>query len=151
MLTNHPKQGGIASFFTAVGAMALAGRPPVWPALDSPALTESFRAGPLEAHSDEPLTPSASSTQRESLLTRSRPLPSGGQGYTVVAQQTVHSEASDDGFVQTKAIQAYVGDRIGAFSDYPAAFCHGHVPLIAGLGLSQGEVQSVISTIQSEA
>ena len=151
MLTNHPKQGGIASFFTAVGAMALAGRPPIWPALDSPALTESFRAGPLEAHSHESLTSSTSSTQRESLLTRSRPLPSGGQGGAVVAQQTVHAEASDDGFVQTKTTQAYVGDRIGAFSDYPAAFCHGHVPLIAGLGLSQGDVQSVISTILSEA
>ena len=35
IMTNHPKQGGIASFMTAIGALALAGRPPSWPALDS--------------------------------------------------------------------------------------------------------------------
>ena len=27
IMTNHPKQGGIASFMTAIGALALAGRP----------------------------------------------------------------------------------------------------------------------------
>ena len=34
VMTNHPKQGGIASLLTAIGALALAGRPPVWPGLD---------------------------------------------------------------------------------------------------------------------
>ena len=151
MLTNHPKQGGIASFFTAVGALALAGRPPMWPALDSNAFTEGFRAGPIEAHVPEPLTPSLASVERESLLSRSRPLPSGGQESAATAQPVVRTEPSDDAFLQAKAIQAYVGDRIGAFSHYPASFCHGHVPLTAGLGLSSAEVQQVIATISSEA
>ena len=151
MLTNHPKQGGIASFFTAVGAMALAGRPPVWPAPDSPTLTEAFRAGPVEAHGSEPLTPSTSSAERESLLTRSRPLPSGGQTTTVVAQRSVQGAQANDAFLQSKAVQAYVGDRLGAFSQYPASFCHGHVPLTTGLGLSKANIQHVISTLQSEA
>ncbi|MCH1587558.1 MAG: acyltransferase domain-containing protein, partial [Flavobacteriales bacterium] len=151
MLTNHPKQGGITSFFTAVGAMALAGRPPVWPAPDSPTLTEAFRAGPVEAHGSEPLTPSTSTAERESLLTRARPLPSGGQATTVVAQRSVQVAQANDAFLQSKAVQAYVGDRLGAFSQYPASFCHGHVPLTTGLGLSKANIQHVISTLQREA
>ena len=55
IMTNHPKQGGIASFMTAIGALALAGRPPSWPALDSEALQDGFKAGPIEARTSSPL------------------------------------------------------------------------------------------------
>ena len=49
VMTNHPKAGGIATFLSALGTLALAGRPPQWPGRDSPHLTEAFRAGPIEA------------------------------------------------------------------------------------------------------
>ena len=154
MMTNHPKQGGIASFFSAVGALALAGRPPVWPATDSPALSEAFRAGPIEAHHAAPVQPRASSAERESMLSRARPLPSGGAAPVTTAAMTAPvagGPAADDAFLQHKAIQAYVGDRIAVFSGYPASFCHGNVHLQSGLGLTPANVQSVIATLRSEA
>jgi acyl transferase domain-containing protein/acyl carrier protein len=154
MMTNHPKQGGIASFFSAVGALALAGRPPKWPALDSPALSEAFRAGPIEAHQGAQVQPSTSSAERESLLSRARPLPSGGAAPAVSAGLTGSvsgGPVEHDPFLHHKAIQAYVGDRIAVFSGYPASFCHGNVHLQSGLGLSPANVQSVIATLRSEA
>ena len=54
-------------------------------------------------------------------------------------------------YARDQAIKAYVGDRIARFSGYPASFCHGHVSLTDGLGLSPEQVQSVASTIASEA
>ena len=57
----------------------------------------------------------------------------------------------DTDYARDQAIKAYVGDRIARFSGYPASFCHGHVSLTAGLGLSPEQVQSVVSTIASEA
>ena len=74
IMTNHPKQGGIASFMTAIGALALAGRPPSWPALDSGAF-KTFKAGPVEARTASALTPSSTTAALESLRTRARPLP----------------------------------------------------------------------------
>ena len=50
VMTNHPKQGGIASFLTAIGALALAGRPPKTIEGTSTVFSEAFRAGPIEAH-----------------------------------------------------------------------------------------------------
>ena len=61
VMTNHPKQGGVASFLTAIGTLALAGRPPVWPSLDSDALQDGFKAGPVEARSAVVSTPTVSS------------------------------------------------------------------------------------------
>ena len=65
IMTNHPKQGGIASFMTAIGALALAGRPPVWPALDSDALQAGFKAGPVEARTAQPLASSTTTAALE--------------------------------------------------------------------------------------
>jgi acyl transferase domain-containing protein len=49
IMTNHPKAGGIATFLSALGTLALAGRIPDWPGRNSPHLTEAFKAGPIEA------------------------------------------------------------------------------------------------------
>ena len=152
VMTNHPKQGGIASFFTAIGAMALAGRPPTWPALDSSALQDAFKAGPIEARSASTRSSSSSSADLEALRVRARPLPGTGAsspGPTVA--QTVQTPNMDGEYARTKSIQAYVGDRIAAFSGYPASFCHGHVLLVEGLGLTPSQVQQVVATIASEA
>ena len=90
VMTNHPKQGGIASFLSALGMLALAGRVATMPDGASPALTEAFRAGPLEAWSSSPLQPARSSQEHEDLRTRARPLPSSG-GTPVAAQAVVCS------------------------------------------------------------
>jgi len=153
IMTNHPKQGGVASFMTAIGALALAGRPPSWPALDSNDLQDAFKAGPVEARSSVPLSPSTSTSAQESLRTRARPLPGSGASVPAAAPSavTVQTGPLDADYARSQAIKAYVGDRIAAFSGYPAAFCHGHVPLTTGLGLTAEQVQRVVATIASEA
>ena len=50
LMTNHPKQGGIASFLGALGALSIAGREVHYPSNSSNELSEAFRAGPIEAH-----------------------------------------------------------------------------------------------------
>jgi len=152
IMSNHPKQGGIATFFTAIGALALAGRAPQWPELNSSSIQEGFRAGPLEAYQSPSLQSGASTSELEALRTRARPLPNSGGGTAVVATApVVQTGPLDSEYATTKAIQAYVGDRIAKFSGYPASFCHGHVLLQQGLGLTAHEVQDVMSTLGSEA
>ncbi|MEC8815996.1 MAG: beta-ketoacyl synthase N-terminal-like domain-containing protein, partial [Candidatus Thermoplasmatota archaeon] len=147
-----PKQGGIASLLTAIGALALAGRPPVWPGLDSDALQDGFKAGPIEARSASSIVPSHDSAALESLRTRARPLPGSGTAAPVATvSATVQAGPMDSDYARDRAIRAYVGDRIAAYSGYPASFCHGHVSLIEGLGLTAQQVQSVVATIASEA
>ena len=157
VMTNHPKQGGIASLLTAIGALALAGRPPVWPSLDSDALQDGFKAGPIEARTASALTPAASTAELEALRVRARPLPGSGAAapaastHAVAATTVVQTGPLDSDYARDRAIRAYVGDRIAAYSGYPASFCHGHVSLIDGLGLSPQQVQSVVATIAAEA
>ena len=150
VMTNHPKQGGIASFLSALGMLALAGRVPTLPDRTSAALTEAFRAGPLEAWSAAPIKPTRSSQEHEDLRTRSRPLPSTGaapaaaQG--VAATTTVAAPADP-----AEAIAAYVGDRLAAVCGYPARFCRGAVDLRLGLGLDDAKVSAVVQRLRSEA
>ncbi len=145
VMTNHPKQGGIASFLTALATMALAGRPMHWPASDSPTLTEAFRAGPIEAHRSQP--------PAQDLKTRARPLPSssatGSQPVQVVQVST--STAMDPELAAQKAKDAYLGDRVAALCGYPARFCHGMVNLRLGLGMSEAAIASLFQTVASEA
>ena len=63
----------------------------------------------------------------------------------------VHAGPLDTDYARDRAIRAYVGDRIAAYSGYPASFCHGHVSLTDGLGLTPQQVQSVVATIAAEA
>ncbi|MBQ70106.1 MAG: hypothetical protein CMA65_01270 [Euryarchaeota archaeon] len=151
IMSNHPKQGGIATFLTALGALALAGRAPQWPDTNSNILSEAFRAGPIEAHHPVQMATGPSTSEVESLRVRARPLPSGAGAVVVPSSSPVHHPVVDNEFALQRAIRAYVGDRIGAFSNYPASFCHGHVMLREGLGLNESSIQNVISTLASEA
>lgn len=151
IMSNHPKQGGIATFLTALGALALAGRPPQWPDSNSEMLSEAFRAGPIEAHQEGAIGSGPSSADLESLRLRARPLPNGGASTSAPRPSMVQQPAMDSDFALERAIRAYVGDRIGTFSNYPASFCHGHVMLREGLGLSETSIQQVISTLAAEA
>ncbi|MDP6199220.1 MAG: beta-ketoacyl synthase N-terminal-like domain-containing protein, partial [Candidatus Poseidonia sp.] len=151
VMTNHPKQGGIASLLTAIGTMALAGRPPSWPELDSDHLQDGFKAGPIEARTGQAMAAPTTTEALESLRTRARPLPGVGGASPQGAPVAVQTGNMDDDYARQRAIQAYVGDRIAKFSGYPASFCHGQVSLINGLGLSPSDVQRVVATIASEA
>ena len=134
---------------TAIGALALAGRPPSWPALDSGARQAGFKAGPIEARKPRGAVPSITSAELESLRIRARPLP--GSVSSPAPPPTGQTGPSESDYSSERAIRAYVGDRIARHSGYPASFCHGNVSLTAGLGLSAQQVHSVAATIASEA
>ena len=145
VMTNHPKQGGIASFLTAIGALALAGRPPKTVEGTSTVFSEAFRAGPIEAHQASGLP---QRSNQEELRVRARPLPTTGGGSigAPTAVQTVSVPVQKE-----STVADYVGDRIAQHCGYPAMFCQGMVNLRQGLGLTDQSIQSIISTIASEA
>ena len=145
VMTNHPKQGGIASFLTAIGALALAGRPPKTIEGSSPVFSEAFRAGPIEAHQTSGLP---QRSNQEELRVRARPLPTKG-GSSAGAPALVQTVSAP---VQKEPTVAdYVGDRIAQHCGYPAMFCQGMVNLRLGLGLTDQSIQNIISAIASEA
>ena len=144
IMTNHPKQGGIASFLTALGALAVAGRPPKTIEADSDVFSQAFRAGPIEAHATMELPVRSS---QEDLRVRSRPLPSKGG-----AVQPVSAPVSTTvQVVKETTVADYIGDRIATHCGYPAMFCQGMVNLRSGLGLSDSSVQTIIAGIRNEA
>ena len=102
VMTNHPKQGGIASLLTAIGALALAGRPPSWPELDSDALQDGFKAGPIEARTGQALTASTTSEALESLRARARPLPGVGGAAPQVVSIAVQAGDIDDDYARQR-------------------------------------------------
>ena len=144
VMTNHPKQGGIASFFTAIGALALAGRPPKSIEGTSNVFSEAFRAGPIEAYQEVRLPQQSS---EEELRVRARPLPNRGGSSTTAS--VVHTVAAPK--QKEPTVADYVGDRIAQHCGYPAMFCQGMVNLRLGLGLSDQAIQSIVATIRSEA
>ncbi|MGB1463045.1 MAG: hypothetical protein ACPG8Q_05875, partial [Candidatus Poseidoniaceae archaeon] len=150
VMTNHPKQGGIASFLSAMGMLALAGRVAAVPDGASSVLTEAFRAGPVEAWASTPLRPVRSSEEHEDLRTRARPLPSNG-GAPAAAHAVAAPTATVAPSDPAEAIAAYVGDRLAAVCGYPARFCRGAVDLRLGLGLDDAKVASVVQRLRAEA
>ena len=144
LMTNHPKQGGIASFLTAIGGLAVAGRPPNIIEGTSTIFTEAFRAGPIEAHQEYSLPKRES---EEDLRIRARPLPGRGGGEKPSVETFVAPSTSQ----KQPTIADYVGDRIAQHCGYPALFCQGMVNLRLGLGLSEQSIQSIIASIGSEA
>ena len=121
--TNHPKQGGITSFLTSVGALALAGRLPNEPGLDSDVFSEAFRAGPIEAH-------------KQALNSEES------------TQPTENSQSVSPRVSLEVAKTRFVQSVIGKYSHYPSSFCHGQVDLIEDLGLTSNHVHQVISEIK---
>jgi len=138
IMTNHPKAGGIATFLTALGTLALAGRMPSWPAPNSSELTEAFRAGPIEAKtiSVRPVTP---------LRQRSKPLPSNGET-PAIQQVPTTTETYVDPDAAKKAL---VGELIASKTGYPAKFCQGNVDLREVLGMNESQIQDVVTEVHA--
>ena len=151
IMTNHPKQGGVASFLTAIASLALAGRRPIWPEPTSPELSEAFRAGPIEAHSAINVNPNTKINPVD-LETRARPLPSKGASPMISDVKTVNHEVTSVNLEVSNddAIIEYVGQLISSMTNYPAKFCSGMVDLRAVLGMSEQQISSAISKIRNE-
>ncbi len=148
IMTNHPKQGGIASFLSAFATLTLAGRDLKWPKSDSGELSEAFRAGPIEAHNNVSL--SVKIPLGNDLQSRARPLPTKGtissNAHSAVAGESVSTvEISIE-----DAKDAYVGDCLSPMTGYPAKFCKGMVNLRDVLGMSNQQIEQVISKISRE-
>ena len=77
--TNHPKQGGVATFLASLGVLALSGRLPQVPRPDDGLHSQAFLAGPVEAHQSSAsvgaIHPAMTDAEYRSLRERSRPLP----------------------------------------------------------------------------
>ena len=140
IMTNHPKQGGIATFLTALAGIYLAGKELHWPSPDSPELSEAFRAGPVEAHR----------VQTESALLDSKsvttPVAAGNNTPSAVSSKQVATVS----VTLDEAIANYVGDCLGPITGYPARFCSGMVDLRNLLSLSDTQINQVVAKIASE-
>ncbi|MCS5534087.1 MAG: acyltransferase domain-containing protein, partial [Candidatus Poseidoniaceae archaeon] len=150
IMTNHPKQGGIASFLSALGMLALAGKQTQWPTGNSSVLTEAFRAGPIEAHQANTISTSQTSSSLEDLRTSARPLPSGSTQSVVTTVTQTESLQKDPEQIANNAKLAYLGDRLSALTGYPARFCNGMVNLRLGLGMSDSAIGNLFHTIANE-
>ena len=139
IMTNHPKQGGIASFLTAMAGLYLAGRTLQWPSGTSEELSEAFRAGPIEAHNQATNFPTPKPLINNPLP--SKPAAKASPSANVVAMVEVSLE---------DAKNAYVGDCLSPLSGYPAKFCNGMVSLRDVLGLSSSQINQVIAKISNE-
>ena len=140
IMTNHPKQGGIATFLAALAGIYLAGKELHWPQPDSPELSEAFRAGPIEAHSAKQLVVQNANPQATSVVASNV----ATQDITVSQQLTTIEVTLED------AIAAYVGDCLAPITGYPAKFCSGMVNLRTLLNLTDADINKVIAKIANE-
>ena len=139
IMTNHPKQGGIASFLSAMAGLYLAGRAIQWPSGTSEELSEAFRAGPIEAHNQLTNSPKAMPLPSPTLPPQSAAKSSLGASAAVMVEVSLED-----------AKNAYVGDCLSPITGYPAKFCNGMVNLRDVLGLSNSQINQLITKIANE-
>ena len=139
IMTNHPKQGGIASFLSAMAGLYLAGRTLQWPTGTSEELSEAFRAGPIEAHSQVTNSPKTKPLPSPSLPPQSAAKSSPGASAAVMVEVSLED-----------AKKAYVGDCLSPITGYPAKFCNGMVNLRDVLGLSNSQINQLITKVANE-
>ena len=68
IMTNHPKQGVIATFLCGIRRNLSAEKELHWPQPDSSELSEAFRAGPIEAHNAKQLVVANANLQATSVV-----------------------------------------------------------------------------------
>jgi len=149
VMTNHPKQGGISSFLSALATLALAGRRPIWPESDSVELSEGFRAGPIEAYESNSVIVVEKDADLEDLRVRSRPLPTNAAVPLPVELNKSTSEVvsvSEEVSIDD-AINNYLGEKMTSLTNYPAKFCTGMVDLRLVLGLDEQGISSLTKQI----
>ncbi len=143
IMTNHPKQGGIASFLNALAGIYLTGKELQWPEPTSTELSDAFRAGPIEAHNSQP----TAATSNNSIL--------AGKEVSAPSPVAITSSLASKTITQVsvsldEAITNYVGDCLAPITGYPAKFCSGMVNLRTLLGLSDAQINQVIAKISQD-
>ena len=142
IMTNHPKQGGIASFLTALAAIYLAGKDLRWPEGNSPELSEAFRAGPIEAHENQ---------RQISKSITADAIPSNSINQVAVSTSQSNQSKAVPVVISTEiATINYVGDILGPLCGYPAKFCRGMVNLRTTLGLTDSQIDQIARRIPQE-
>ena len=133
IMTNHPKQGGIASFLSALAGIYLSGKDLQWPEPNSAELSEAFRAGPIEAHRTQTTVSNTTDYQTSTKIDSqpSKIVATSSESSSVITQVSVSLD---------EAITNYVGDSLAPLTGYPAKFCSGMVNLRALLGLSDSQI-----------
>ena len=150
-ITNHPKAGGITSFFGALGMLAVAGRCPEIHSLSSEIHTADFRAGPTDSSSSNNMR--ISSSEEESLRVRSRPLPSGNISSVIentASNVNVSSPLEmETEFQANRRISTSVAEIFSQHVGFPASVLIGAVSL-SEIGLTSGARSSIVNEIQSK-
>ena len=147
-MTNHPKQGGIASFLSAMGMLALAGRVAAVPDGTSSVLTEAsvrvqLRRGPPRPC--DPFVPQRSTricARERALCLRTE---AHLQRHTPWPPQRPLAPSDP-----AEAIAAYVVPTCRRVR-LPCSFLCGAVDLRLGLGLDDAKVASVVQRLRAEA
>ena len=126
IMTNHPKQGGIRSFLSSLGQLAILGQQIVNPTLENEIYSESFRAGPLE------------STRKPVEIEISKPLDI--EVPKIIARK-----------LPQFSIEDWVANVCSEFSGYPSSVCKGNVDLIDGLGIDSNDLEKLKTKISQKA
>ena len=141
-ITNHPKAGGINSFFGALGMLAVAGKCPEIHALTSEIHTEAFRAGPIQSGTT---SSRLNSTEEESLRIRARPLPSGVVSVespvmvSNLANENTNSMEMETEFQLNRRITSSISEIFSKHVGFPAGV------LVGAVSLSEIGVNSEVS------
>ena len=161
-ITNHPKAGGITSFFGALAMLAVAGRVPEIHDLHSSIHTPEFQAGPKVADGSQ--VRYASSAELEALRLRARPLPQSGTTMvpdaTTVSKPSVPSTSSgvfEDEFQAQRRVASSISQIVAKHVSYPEGVLVGQVSFDEigltpqALNMIAGEVRQIHQVSEADS
>ena len=150
-ITNHPKAGGITSFFGALGMLAVAGKCHEIHLLSSEIHTAEFSAGPIESSEQVDLV--RHSSEEESLRVRSRPLPRSSVSTSIkISEPNVSYSSSmemETEFQANRRISTSIAEIFSKHVDFPSSVLIGAVSL-SEIGLTSEARSSIVNEIQSK-
>ena len=127
IMTNHPKQGGVRSFLSSLGQLAILGQKIMNPSLENEIYSDSFRAGPIE------------SSRKTKEVEISVPL-------VVESPKTIINNTKPK-----LSIDEWVANLCSEFSGYPSSVCKGNVSLTDDLGISPNSLEKLKNKIKQKA
>ena len=147
-ITNHPKAGGITSFFGALGMLAVAGRCPEIHLLSSEIHTAEFSAGPIESF--QQVDPVRHSLEEESLRVRSRPLPNASVSKFIKNSESNVSHSSsmemETEFQANRRISTSIAEIFSKHVGFPSSVLIGAVSL-SEIGLTSQARSSIVNAV----
>ena len=119
IMTNHPKQGGVRSFLSSLGQLAILGQKVMNPSLENEIYSDSFRAGPIE------------SSRKTKEVEISVP-------HVIESPKTIIKKVNPG-----LSIDEWVANLCSEFSGYPSSVCKGNVSLTDDLGISPNSLEKL--------